>query len=336
MFKNRFDISIVVPTHNRAELLIECLESICLIEQFRAEIIVVDDASTDGTEELVRTRLSVPSRHELIFLHNTKNAGAQVSRNRGLEKASAPIVQFVDSDDVLFADGVEQGLDVLMRSSDFDYVYGKVEKCDSSLQTISNSVVGTEYNDAPSEIAGYHWHTMGALYRVDFLRHSVGRWNVELSGSQDWEYQARVKLASARRNFVPAIFGFWRQHDANRVSVTAYNRRYVSSVSLAVQSIARNAANAGVVDRKLMCRLWKRLVLHAIEAGAHADVQQKRALLCAAYELPFEHSCGQSMLEFAVRHAPTPLNAWFLRQAPRLQNIAKTALAMSARRPKVR
>ena len=321
---NRFDISIVIPTHNRAELLLECLASVLPIERYRAEIIVVDDASTDDTAELLQTRLDVPSRHKLILLHNSENAGAQVCRNKGLERASAPVVQFVDSDDVLFACGVEQGLDALKRSSNFDFVYGQVSKCDSTLQPLCNSVTGTVYDDTPSHIAGYHWHTMGALYRAEFLRLSVGRWNEDLSGSQDWEFQARVKLASPRRKFVPAIFGLWRQHDATRVSVTSYNPKYVESVSLAVQSIAANALKYGVVDRALMWRLWRRLVLHAIEAGAYGDLRQKQALIREANNLPFEYSWGRSLMETAIRRAPSPFNALIFRHAPRLRKLHRS------------
>jgi glycosyltransferase involved in cell wall biosynthesis len=323
MTEDMYDISIVIPTYNRVNLLLECLDSVFAIERYRAEIIVIDDASTDGTAEVVFSITNVPNRHRLQLLRNSENTGAQVSRNRGLGEAKAPVVQFLDSDDVLISRGVEQALEALTRSQDLDYVYGKVQKCDSNLDPICEPLTGGEYTDDPAEIAGYHWHTMGALYRAAFLRESVGRWNEELSGSQDWEYQARVKLASSRRKFIPVKIGLWRQHDASRVSVTAYNSKYVHSVRLAVLSIAAHAANAGVTDCALINRLWKRLALHAIEAGAHADTLQRDALLRAAHDLPCARSLSQTLLKFLIGHAPTPLSATLFRIVPWIHGASK-------------
>ena len=88
----------------------------------------------------------------------------------------------------------------------------------------------------PSEIAGYHWHTMGAIYRKSYLE-IVGPWNVEMTGSQDWEYQARVKLAGGKRKFVDSMVGYWRQHGGDRVGTAKFRPDYVKSVMIGCDSI---------------------------------------------------------------------------------------------------
>jgi len=87
------DISVIIPTHNRAELLPRALDSV--LEQTRPpdEIIVVDDGSDDGTDELVRRQY--PS---VRYLHQ-RNRGVSAARNRGIAAAGGEWIALLDSDD---------------------------------------------------------------------------------------------------------------------------------------------------------------------------------------------------------------------------------------------
>jgi glycosyltransferase involved in cell wall biosynthesis len=89
------DISVVLPTHNRAGLLPRAIASVLAQTDVAFELIVVDDASGDGTAKYLAT-LSDPSVRVLTAQTNLGPSGA---RNRGLEAARAPAVAFLDSDD---------------------------------------------------------------------------------------------------------------------------------------------------------------------------------------------------------------------------------------------
>lgn len=90
-------LSFVLPTHNRLEFVGECIQS--LIEQTEPdiEIIVVDDASTDGTKEFLDEWAVKDSRVRVV--HNEENRGAGHSRNIGTVFANAEIVAVCDDDD---------------------------------------------------------------------------------------------------------------------------------------------------------------------------------------------------------------------------------------------
>jgi glycosyltransferase involved in cell wall biosynthesis len=101
-------ISVVVPTHNRAPLLAQCLESLTqqTLSRDRFEVVVVNDGSTDETPDVCaeyRTRLQI--RHVRI-----ENSGQSAAKNLGLFLADAEIVFFFDDDDVADADLVQQHL----------------------------------------------------------------------------------------------------------------------------------------------------------------------------------------------------------------------------------
>jgi hypothetical protein len=90
-------ISVIIPTFNRAELIREALDSVLNqdIRGYDTEVIVVDDASTDGTREVVAT---FAQRHDVRYI-SQPHGGAGAARNRGIAQARGRWIAFLDSDD---------------------------------------------------------------------------------------------------------------------------------------------------------------------------------------------------------------------------------------------
>ena len=94
------EISIVIPTYNRKDQLRQCLES-CFAQDYPQddfEVIVVDDASSDGTKDMLR-ELSQQSPNLRYFFQRHK--GPAAARNLGLKQSRAEVVGFTDSDCIL-------------------------------------------------------------------------------------------------------------------------------------------------------------------------------------------------------------------------------------------
>jgi glycosyltransferase involved in cell wall biosynthesis len=81
-------LAVIIPTHNRLELLIEALASVARQTRPPDEVIVIDDGSTDGTAEHVRE--SFPG----VRLIEQRNAEVSVARNAGLAVATSEWVSF--------------------------------------------------------------------------------------------------------------------------------------------------------------------------------------------------------------------------------------------------
>jgi glycosyltransferase involved in cell wall biosynthesis len=88
-------ISVITPTHNRREAVLRAVDSVLSQSLEHLEHIVVDDGSTDGTAEAL-ARIRDP---RLVYV-GAKWRGANAARNAGIERARAPVVTFLDSDDV--------------------------------------------------------------------------------------------------------------------------------------------------------------------------------------------------------------------------------------------
>ena len=97
------EVSVIIPVYNRASMLREAIASVLQQTDVSFELIVVDDGSTDsgcdGLEAWVNA--STPaSMTNFALLHRLKNRGVAHARNRGVAMASAPLIAFLDSDDL--------------------------------------------------------------------------------------------------------------------------------------------------------------------------------------------------------------------------------------------
>ena len=111
-------ISVIVPVYNVEKYLEECLESIKRQTYTDIEVILVNDGSIDRSKEICERYCEKDSRFKLV---NQENKGLSGARNRGMLESKGEFISFVDSDDVLKEDMLEQ-LMKQMTSEDIDIV----------------------------------------------------------------------------------------------------------------------------------------------------------------------------------------------------------------------
>ena len=105
-------ISVVIPGYNRRDKLPACLFSVLGQTYTNMEVIVVDDASTDGTQELFEN-ITDP---RVKYYRYEQNRGACYARNYGAERARGELLAFQDSDDTWHAEKLEKQLRLLEES----------------------------------------------------------------------------------------------------------------------------------------------------------------------------------------------------------------------------
>lgn len=140
-------ISVVTPTHNRRSQVVRAVESVLAQTLVRFEHIVVDDGSTDGTA----AALAEIRDPRLIYV-GAKWRGANAARNAGIERARAPIVTFLDSDDIYLPDRLERTL-------------ARFDK-DPSLEVLISSFVSTKGNRTTKCINREAFLDKGTLQRA--------------------------------------------------------------------------------------------------------------------------------------------------------------------------
>ena len=103
-------VSVVIPTYNRAALLIEAVESVLRQSYDDLEVVVCDDGSTDDTAERVR---AFGPRVHYIGLAHTGRPGSP--RNRGIEAARGELIAFLDDDDLWEPDKLARQIELMDR-----------------------------------------------------------------------------------------------------------------------------------------------------------------------------------------------------------------------------
>lgn len=102
----RPEISVLMPSYNRAPFLPRALASVIAQRLTAWELIVIDDGSTDDTQAIVG---AVAARDPRVrCLHLAENAGMGAALNAGLDRAAAPLVAYLPSDDVMYPEHLEQ------------------------------------------------------------------------------------------------------------------------------------------------------------------------------------------------------------------------------------
>ena len=119
-------ISIIMPSFNTGKYITETIESVLAQSYKNWELIIVDDCSSDNTDEIVSTYLSDDRIH---YLKNEKNSGAAFSRNIALRKAKGKWIAFLDSDDLWMPEKLEKQLS-FMKSNGYFFSYTDYEEID--------------------------------------------------------------------------------------------------------------------------------------------------------------------------------------------------------------
>ncbi|MBD2425194.1 glycosyltransferase [Phormidium sp. FACHB-1136] len=181
-------ISVIIPAYNAEKTIKETLES-ALNQSFRdLEVIVIDDGSTDKTAEIVSGL-----EDNRIRFFSYPNSGAQISRNRGIEKSTGDYLSFLDADDLWTPDKLEAQYFALQEHSDCAVAYSWTTFIDEN----GNPLPGGQRFRFQGQV--YEQLLLGdfigsgsnPLIRKEALL-AVGTFDEAILGGQDWEMWLRL------------------------------------------------------------------------------------------------------------------------------------------------
>ena len=125
-------LSVVVPVYNVEETLDRCVDSILKQGVDNMEIILVDDGSLDGSPALCD---AWSKRNERIKVIHKSNGGLSDARNAGIEQARGEYVTFVDSDDTLPVNALED----IYRNDSEDLIVSAFYRINSKIKTVAHN-----------------------------------------------------------------------------------------------------------------------------------------------------------------------------------------------------
>jgi hypothetical protein len=205
------DVSIILPVYNAKRYLEDALESVLGQQGVAFELIAIDDASTDGSFELL-DRLAV-SDLRVRLIRNPENVGHAVGINLGVAAAAAPVVAIMHADDIALPGRFADQYRLLDEQPDIDIVGTWFSCIDSDGQKLDRGPIMHPTN--PANVA---WH----MHFDCFLGHPTvaGRTSVfrenpydgRFHGAEDYELWGRL-LFRHRMSNVPKVLMQYRVHD---------------------------------------------------------------------------------------------------------------------------
>lgn len=130
-------VSIIMPSYNTAQYIKESIESVQNQTYSNWELIIVDDCSTDNTDEIVESIVD----ERIRYIKNEKNSGAAVSRNRALREAKGRWIAFLDSDDLWLSDKLEKQIR-FMEENDYHFSYTNYSEIDIKGERTGVTITG--------------------------------------------------------------------------------------------------------------------------------------------------------------------------------------------------
>jgi glycosyltransferase involved in cell wall biosynthesis len=180
------EISVVIPTYNRAHSILRALESVFSQTLVPGEIIVVDDASSDDTAQVL-----APYADRIRIVRHETNAGASAARNTGIAAAKGAWVAFLDSDDAWRPEK-------LARQLAFMTEHGTNVCCTNCALIWPDGQVEPAYRPYPPrmEIGHYVWGCFTCpgstlIARRDLIT-AVGGYDLRYPRYEDWDLFLRL------------------------------------------------------------------------------------------------------------------------------------------------
>ena len=207
--------TVIIPVYNRELLVEEAIKSVYYQSYRPIECIVVDDGSTDQSVAIVEElKTKYNSGDFSIKLYQQKNAGAPAARNVGIKNATGAYIQFLDSDDLLYADKLEIQIDFLSKNKNYDAVYGDWHHGASDNY---NYIKGEQWEDTLLQFYGGRVIANFSMLLRKRLVEKIGLWDEDLKRNQEIDYFLRGLLAGGQFGYLANLTGLWREHDGERI-----------------------------------------------------------------------------------------------------------------------
>ena len=185
-------VSVIIPTYNRENLIGRAIYSVLKQTYQDFEIIVVDDGSTDHTEDVIRQLQNKEKR--ITYIKNKKNKGAATARNTGISEAKGKYIAFQDSDDEWLSGKLEKQMKMFKRAPlEIGVIYTGFWRIEGDKKEYipSDKIIKKEGDIHIELLKGNFVTTQSIVVRKECFG-KAGMFEEDLPRLQDWELVLRL------------------------------------------------------------------------------------------------------------------------------------------------
>ena len=304
-------VSIVIPTHNRADIVGETIDSVFAQSYPLIELIVVDDHSSDTTASVVAKKQKESPLYGFQYI-KSDGRGGQYARNKGIILSKGEYIQFFDDDDLMLSSHIAKKVEVLNDNKkkidfvtcNFNYFEGAPDhivdekRVDDIIHTVDGHLLTSSF---PAPVF------MCRRICID----EIGFWNESIQRFQDISYFHRLFLQGKRGEFLPDKLFLVRKHAksiSTNNSVQFYQAMYNAYET--VKQEWREAGRESKMLRRVLLLLQVNICLQAIMCGHKWWGLKHIVVLCGihlcttfwllyfSYQKQVHRWCGQSFSSY--------------------------------------
>lgn len=211
-------VSIVIPCYNQGKYINETLQSVYLQAYSNWECIIVNDGSTDNTEEIAKSWKDKDNRFKYYY---KKNSGVSSTRNFGISKASGSYLQFLDSDDLLDEKKIQLSVDEILKTSEV-----KIQLVISNFKMISED--SKEILPPFCELTENSLTFENFLFNLFSIQLQCGFFDIELfekvkfsenlSAQEDWIVWIAILKTNPKYSFIDLPLAYYRINPSGRMN----------------------------------------------------------------------------------------------------------------------
>ena len=238
-------VSIIIPCYNAEKWLTEAIDS-CLNQTYsNIEVIVVDDGSTDGSLDIIK------SYGNKIIWETGKNQGGNHARNRGFALSKGAYIQFLDADDYILPKKIARQVDFL-EQHDVDVVYGDwrhQQHLSTGEVILEDLKISGQQDDILAALLSDWWVSPACLL---FKRQAVQKtngWDEKLKAGQDRDFFLSVVMSGAKVAYQPGCYSIYRRYGNVTVSSSS-KTRYLENQLLINRKVENNLNQSGKLSKK--------------------------------------------------------------------------------------
>jgi glycosyltransferase involved in cell wall biosynthesis len=202
-------VSIVLPVYNGEKYLAESLDSVLAQTYQNWELVIINDGSTDGTENLI---LKYQDKR-IKYLPNDGNKGIIFSLNRGLQESNGAYIARLDSDDIALPNRLEKQVGFLSENLDYAMCGSYFQTIDSNGRLLKNVMFPANNRDAQSYLLLHNCFCHSAI----MMRTSIAKelkYDEKFQVCEDYDLWYRISRKGKILN-LPEFTTLYRVHDNN-------------------------------------------------------------------------------------------------------------------------
>ncbi len=281
--------SVIITAYNVEAYISQCVDSIRQQTFKDFEIIIVDDKSTDNTGNILNKYKESDSDIRIETLH--ENSGASIARNRGVSKAQGDYILFVDGDDYLTQNALEEIEKSIIDYDHPDWIYGngnyEFSDYDASRIELKNYEKSFDRMSGSSGLAmletfvdhkGGIWSLWGKAYKRDFWL-SLDCIS-ERRYSEDIEMGFRILEKAERVAIVPALYCYRRAREGSLI--TQFNSDnlflFIEVLKEWIDYLSKDSICTGIKE-KILRRINDEFCCALLPKIYYADCPERERLL---------------------------------------------------------